>query len=81
MAAPAKKNGRVRRAIDHARFVKEWQIAQSVEDVCQRMELPRHIVNATAKKLRDAGVKLKAMRRDVINVQLLNNIIDETDKS
>lgn len=76
-----KTDKRKRHEVDHERFVREWTIAQSVEDVCQRLALPRHVVNATKKKLIDAGVNLKPMRRNAIDVDKLNAIIDEAKQT
>lgn len=43
-----------RRKIDHEKFVREWQLAASVAEVAERMDVPASTVHAVARRLRDA---------------------------
>jgi hypothetical protein len=76
-----KKDRRRKHDIDFDAFVREWTIANSIDEVCTRLNLPRHTVNATRKRLIDAGVNLKEMRAKTIDVERLNNIIGKTEKT
>ncbi len=65
-----------RRKIDHEKFVREWQLAVSVAEVAERMDVPSSTVHAVARRLRDAGVHIKQMPRNPIDVKKLNEIIE-----
>jgi len=57
-----------RRKIDHEKFVR-------VAEVAERMDVPASTIHAVARRLRDAGVHIKQMPRNPIDVKKLNEII------
>jgi hypothetical protein len=60
-------------------FVRAWQQSSSVDEVAERLKMPKPIVLARASKYRQQGVKLKEVRRGNkgLDVDTLNAIIDE----
>lgn len=72
---------RARYKVDRELLVREWTLAQSLEDCAQRMGLPRHTIANQIRKLRAAGVPLKNMRDASIDVDKLTKIVRETEES
>jgi hypothetical protein len=64
-------------------FVRIWQSSANLDEFHKRTHMPKHIASARAAAYRDAGVKLKHMRRDTkrsIKVKDLNKIIQGINK-
>jgi hypothetical protein len=51
-------------------FVRVWQAADTVGEVAEKMQISKNGVEATAMKLRKAGVGLKTMRKNPIRPEI-----------
>ncbi len=63
-------------------FITTWQTSSSIDEVCQRLEMPKPIVHARASNYRQAGIKLKKMPRKGVSldVERLNRLIEDINQ-
>ncbi len=75
---PGKTNYRV----PPEKFIEAWQTSSSIDEVCQRLEMPKPIVHARASNYRQAGIKLKKMPRKGVSldVERLNRLIEDINQ-
>jgi hypothetical protein len=69
--------------VSQEEFVRVWQDAQSVDEVCERLKMRYGIVLARVSNYRRRGVRLKKMPRKNsrrVDVDKLNRLIEETAK-
>ena len=59
-------------------FVRIWQAASSVKEVCEKTGMCRNTAQCREVRYRNAGIRLKGMGRRKLNNVALNAIIGET---
>jgi hypothetical protein len=74
--------GRQNYEVSAEEFVRAWQQSSSVDEVAEKLGMPKPIVLARASTYRQKGVKLKAVKRGAkgLDVDTLNAIIDELNR-
>jgi len=76
------KGGRADYNVTVEQFVRAWQAAESAQEVADKLGMPKPIVLARASGYREAGIKLKHMkrgRRDVVPVDEMNRLIEQLE--
>jgi hypothetical protein len=72
--------GRQHYEVTPEQFITAWQIADSIDEVVEKLGMPKPIVHARASNYRQVGIKLKKMprkRRDGLDVESLNRLIEQ----
>jgi hypothetical protein len=79
--APPKPKQTYKR-IDSHEFVKVWVTSDSLNDVCERLELSKQQASSKANNLRKRGVKLPKLSRrpDKNSVHELNKLVERYAK-
>lgn len=64
-------------------FIEAWQTSETVDEVCEKLKMPKPIVHARASGYREKGVLLKKMKRYAnrgLDVDGLNALIARLNK-
>lgn len=82
VTAPAPKTRQPRLHVDSYEFVKPWVTSNSLDDVCEKLELTKQQASSKATSLRNRGVKLPKLSRrpDKNSVEELNKLVERYAK-